>query len=82
MGYAVCRYEDGHAVVVGSGNINGKNAVSSTLISSDITRSIQHELTHNLGGAHDTCTPNQDCVLKGQKNQWCDACSEAIKNNH
>ena len=82
VGYAVCRYEDGHAVVVGSGNINGKNAVSSTLISSDITRSIQHELTHNLGGSHGTCTPGQHCVLKGQKNKWCDACSEAIKNNH
>jgi hypothetical protein len=45
-----------------------KSAISSILTSTNITRSIQHELTHNLGGSHNTCTEGQYCVLKGNFN--------------
>lgn len=86
VGYAVCyysnEYSDPHRKVVGLGNVNGKNSISSYAISPDITRSIQHELTHNLGGTHTHCTPNQQCVLKGDFNCWCDSCKLNIKNNY
>ena len=84
VGYAVCRYENGdHGRVVGSGNVNGKNSVTSTIITSDLTRSIQHELTHNLGASHNSCNQNNEpCVLKGHTNYWCSACIAAIKANY
>ena len=86
MGYSLCTYDTTksppHRDVIGLGNVNGLNAISSTLTSKNIQRSIQHELTHNLGGSHKTCTYGQKCVLKGDFNFWCDACSQAIRNNY
>lgn len=76
------RLRRGKQQVIGLGNVNGKNSITSTLSTSSLKRSIQHELTHNLGGTHENCTPNQDCVLKGDFNKWCDNCREAIKNNY
>jgi hypothetical protein len=76
---------DPHGEVIGLGNVNGKNSISSVLTSSNIVRSIQHELTHNLGGRHcDEDTPSEKCVLKAGPNdtsQWCSICSAAIMNN-
>lgn len=83
VGYAVCWYDaDGHDGVVGGGNVDGKNSVTSTLISSNINRSIQHELTHNLGASHSRCTPGQFCVLKNNYGYWCDACTMDLMENH
>lgn len=82
VGYALCYYDGTHDEVVGLGNVNGKNAISSYITSPDITRSIQHELTHNLGGTHNDCTTGQQCVLKGNFNCWCDHCKQCIKNNY
>lgn len=82
VGYRLCYYDGSHYEVIGLGNVNGKNSITSTLSTSSLKRSIQHELTHNLGGTHENCTPNQDCVLKGDFNKWCDNCREAIKNNY
>ena len=82
VGYAVCVYSNGsHSIVVGSGNVNGKNSVTSVLITGDLQRSIQHELTHNLGASHNTCL-GASCVLNGNKGLWCDSCREIIKNNY
>jgi len=80
VGHALCYYENGqHKGVVGLGNVNGKNAITSVTSSPDIARSIQHELTHNLGGSHNTCDANsQRCVLKGDKDYWCDTCRANI----
>ena len=87
VGYALCYYDSEHTPikhkpVIGLGDVNGKNAISSYATSEDITRSIQHELTHNLGGTHSGCTPGQLCVLKGNYNCWCDNCKQRIKNNY
>lgn len=38
----------------------------------------QHEMSHTLGTQDDQCTPNQFCVLKNDKNYWCDSCITAI----
>ncbi len=66
VGHALCCYTDSeHISVVGLGSCPGKDAITSVLSSIDISRSIQHELTHNLGGSHSTCTSGQYCVLKG-----------------
>ncbi len=79
VSHAVCRYNDSsHYDVVGLGHILGKNALTSTESSPDLECSIQHELTHNLGRTHESCTPNQRCVLKGHLGYWCDACSDAV----
>ena len=83
VGYAVCSYKNGsHNEIVGAGDLNGKDSATSMLSTPSLVTSIQHELTHNLGGDHD-CTPGQDCVLNGGiLNRWCDACRTAIKNNY
>lgn len=86
VGYDLCRYRNGHAGVRGSGNYNGKNSIVSTTATKSrkqFVLTLQHELTHNLGGSVDhECTEGQDCVLQGQLDVWCDACSEEIRKNH
>ena len=88
LGYAVCRYDSSqeeqykHDAIVGAAKINGKNACTSTIVSQNLVRSIQHELTHNLGGKHDDCTNGELCVLKNNLGYWCSSCREAIKNNY
>lgn len=82
VGHRLCYYNNGeHSGVNGLGIRPGKNAITSTYSSNDISCSIQHELTHNLGGSHSGCTEGQYCVLKGNMNYWCDACRESILNN-
>lgn len=83
VGYALCMYYNGkHINVVGSGNVDGKNATTSTIKTSDLAASIQHELTHNLGrGSH--CTDNgQLCIYQGDMNYWCDDCAQYIMDNY
>ncbi len=88
LGYAVCRYDSSqeeqykHDAIVGAAKINGKNACTSTITTSNLIRSIQHELTHNLGGTHDNCAEGELCVLKNNVGYWCSSCREAIKNNY
>lgn len=81
VGSRICIYDTLHKGTIGLGDVNGKNAVTSTYSSDDIITSIQHELTHNLGGSHSRCTAGQECVLKGDKNIWCDACTADINKN-
>ena len=79
VGHALCYYNNGeHSEVIGSGDVNGKNAITSIATSSNLARSIQHELTHNLGGSHATCNEDQKCVLQGNFGYWCDACRANI----
>ncbi len=83
VGYALCSYDisEAHYEVIGMGNVNGKNAITSALTSPNLSRSIQHELTHNLGATHDNCEGG-DCVLAGVMGKWCDSCANAIMNNY
>ena len=83
VGYALCMYYDGeHISVVGSGNVDGKNATTSTLTSPNLVASIQHELTHNLGRV-DHCTDNgQLCIFQGDVGYWCDDCAQYIMDNY
>lgn len=79
VGHALCYYNNGeHSESIGSGEVNGKNAITSIATSSNLARSIQHELTHNLGGSHATCNEDQKCVLQGNFGYWCDACRANI----
>lgn len=81
VGHALCYYNNGHSEVVGLGSLNGKDALTSTLTTPNLSRSIQHELTHNLGGSHSTCNANQKCVLQGDFGYWCDVCRANIFKN-
>lgn len=81
VGHRVCYYDSSHNEVVGLGNVNGKNAITSLISSPNIARSIQHELSHNLGASHTTCNTSQQCVLQGYIDKWCDTCRENIKKN-
>lgn len=81
VGHKLCYYDSTHYEVVGLGSRPGKNAITSVYSSPNVSRSIQHELTHNLGGSHSTCTEGQYCVLKGNMDYWCDACRANILNN-
>ena len=85
VGHRVCYYYSDtakHAEVVGCGYRPGKDSITSLTSSTNIPRSIQHELTHNLGASHKTCTEGQDCVLKGDKDKWCDTCKANINQNN
>ena len=82
VGHVLCHYDNSsHTTVVGMGDVLGLNSITSVLSSNNIPRSIQHELTHNLGGSHSTCTTGQLCVLKGNMGYWCDDCKANILNN-
>ncbi len=79
VSHAICTYSDSsHYGIVGLGYRPGKNAITSLESTPNLTRSIQHELTHNLGGSHDTCISTQKCVLHGDYGYWCDNCRAAI----
>ena len=92
--FPMCSYDSTetyypHNHVRGLGTIKGKDAVVTTVNPDgqvmnevDIVYVIQHELTHNLGQAHDYCTPNQPCVLEGDVGFWCDACAASIRENY
>ena len=81
VSHAVCRYSDGsHNEIVGLGNRPGRNALTSMESTPNLERSIQHELTHNLGGSHTTCNTSQKCVLNGDYGYRCDNCRSAILN--
>ena len=83
VGYGVCKVVNGtHDAVVGCGYLNGKDAISCFAFSPNMTYSIQHELTHNLGGNHDTCVSGQRCTLKGNFDYFCDNCRFQIEKNY
>ena len=84
VGYGICYYDgSGHDEdLIGLGDVNGKNALTSLTRTSNLKVSIQHELTHNLGGSHNTCVAGQRCILKGDLDEWCDACAAAIRDNY
>lgn len=84
VGHRLCYYDEDegtHSGVVGLGYRPGKDAITSVYSSTNIARSIQHELTHNLGGSHSTCNSNQRCVLQGDMDYWCDTCRANILAN-
>ena len=84
MGYDICYYnsdKNSHGKVVGLGDVDGKDAVTSITESPDIVKSIQHELTHNLG-RDDHCTAGQKCIYSGNLGYWCDACAQYIEDNY
>lgn len=68
--------------VVGCGYLNGKDSISCFAFSPNMTNSIQHELTHNLGGDHSTCVSGQSCTLKGDFNSLCDNCRQQVEKNY
>jgi len=79
VSHAICYYDDGdHSEVVGLGHRPGMNSITSMESTPNLVRSIQHELTHNLGGSHNTCISSQKCVLNGDFGYWCDNCYTAI----
>lgn len=80
INYALCSINSGtHKEVIGVGQVGGTDATTSYLTTPDLTRSIQHELTHNLGCSHAVCDLNtQACVLKGDIGYWCDDCRATI----
>ena len=84
VGHRLCYYytnSSTHGGVTGLGEVSGLNSITSTYTSADLARSIQHELTHNLGGSHENCT-SQDCVLRNDyMNSWCDNCRIQIYNH-
>lgn len=83
VGHKLCAYNDGeHQAVVGQGEVHGLNSISSTIESSNLARSIQHELSHNLGADHSYCISSQSCVLNGQMNFWCTACTQRIRGSN
>ena len=83
VGYNICTYKGGtHKGVNGLGYTYGRNSIVSVHNAGNDALTIQHELTHNIGGMVDgTCSDGQDCVFKGNLNSWCDSCSEAILEN-
>lgn len=85
-GHALCYYDINetsptHKEVVGLGNVPGYNALTSTYKTTNLIRSIQHELSHNLGCRHDGCSAGEVCVLKGDEGLWCTNCEETILYN-
>ena len=83
VGYGVCKLVEGkHDAVVGCGYLNGKDSISCFAFSPNMTNSIQHELTHNLGGDHSTCVSGQSCTLKGDFNGLCDNCRQLVEKNY
>ena len=82
VSHAICTYSDSsHKEIIGLGTRPGKNAITSLESTPNLARSIQHELTHNLGGSHSTCISTQKCVLHGDYGYWCDNCRAAILND-
>ncbi len=83
VGHKLCYYDTDdsrHEEIYGLAYVNNLDSIVSQQ-SIDYIRTIQHELTHNLGGRHDDCTEGQSCVLKNDMNMWCDNCSNAILEN-
>lgn len=78
--YTLCRYDEGtHKQIAGLANTPGRNTIVSTYFY-NIEETIQHELSHNLGADHDTCS-KKDCILaEDVLDKWCSACETAIKN--
>lgn len=81
VSHAVCTYDGTHNEIVGLGYRPGRDAITSVLTTPELKTSIQHELTHNLGGSHYTCINGQKSVLKGNFDYWCDNCRSAILQN-
>lgn len=78
VGHRLCYYNSSHGEIIGLGYRPGRDSITSLVSSPNIPRSIQHELTHNLGASHTTCVEYQDCVLKGDMNKWCEKCKTDI----
>ncbi|MCL2628946.1 MAG: hypothetical protein FWD44_09685 [Oscillospiraceae bacterium] len=85
VGHILCYWSGSHEVSVGSADIKGRNSIVSSY-SPNLTATIQHELTHNLG-VNNHCTNTQQCIMKpiGHSlrvmNRWCTSCSVIIWNN-
>lgn len=81
VGHRICYYDVGkslHSSKGGLGTVNGKEAIISTLSVANVPKTIQHELTHNLGGSHNTCVEGEYCALQGDMDEWCTVCTNAI----
>ena len=81
VGHMLCYYDTSdaaHSGCYGMATVGGKDTIITTQ-GNNLQLHIQHELSHNLGASHTTCTPGQQCVLKRTLNTWCDACSAAIR---
>jgi len=79
VGHRLCFYDIekvDHYAVYGLGDPNGEDTIVSTY-SDNLKRTIQHELSHNLGASHKNCL-GRDCVLVKVMNSWCDNCKSAI----
>ena len=80
--YAMCFYYASKATHIGAsglGDLGGYDTTISYLKSPDFERTIQHELTHNLGASHGECDKTTDpCILKNNMNTWCDICKDDI----
>ena len=82
VGHRLCSSTTGtHHDVNGFAKRNGRDsAVTTESINTNVTRTIQHELSHNLGVADGECS-NQPCIIKGDVNKWCDNCKTIIFQN-
>ena len=81
VGHALCSYDNeknNHNNVIEVGKAPGFFAITSDYSSSYLARSIQHELSHNLGASHKTCE-DTGCVLDGSSfGSWCETCAGKI----
>ncbi len=81
VGHGLCFYDDekkSHDDYYGFGEVDGTLAITSDYTTPYLARTIQHELTHNLGASHKTCTET-GCVLNGSNfNGWCKQCENTI----
>jgi hypothetical protein len=76
VGHRICWGDDpNHRAINGLAHTKGRDSIS-TEFSDWFDRTIQHELSHNLGASH--CS-NNDCVMNGNlnprvMNTWCPSC--------
>lgn len=96
VGHRLCAYSPGnHYDIDGISNNEGRTSVSSSMGGDlyiaaprdlvQLTLTIQHELTHNIGGMRDEgCTPGEPCVIgigvgNSVLNEWCTRCYNYIR---
>ncbi|MCL2698274.1 MAG: hypothetical protein FWE74_09380 [Oscillospiraceae bacterium] len=89
VGHALCWWGDEYGgtpthrtTIVGLGQVVGRNSIVSTN-STNLRRIMQHEISHNFGARHITCAGSSivKCIIAGDINSWCSACSNNIWAN-